>query len=72
MDDELRNALKELDAENSIQADEFTARDAIGIWRDSRKGTKTYLRGLIQSGSVTMRIAYDPRAQRNVNVYKKV
>ena len=55
-----------------MQPDEFTAKDAVGIWRNSYKGTKTYLRRLIKEGSVTMRLAYDPRAQRRVNVYKKV
>ena len=72
MNEEMRDALKALDADNNIKDDEFTAKDAVGIWRDSFKGTKTYLRRLIKEGSVTVRMAYDPRAQRRVNVYKKV
>ena len=72
VDDEMREALKALDADTNIQPDEFTAKDAVGIWRNSYKGTKTYLLALTKDGSVTMRTAYDPRAQRRVNVYKKV
>ena len=72
MDDELRNALKELDSEKNIKPDEFTAKDAIGIWRPSLSGTKKYLHRLLEDGAVTMRTAYDPRAKRPVNAYKKV
>ena len=72
MDDELRNKLKELDADTNMQPDELTANDAVGIWRNSYKGKKTYLIKLATEGSVTMRTAYDPRAQLRVNVYKKV
>ena len=72
MDDELRESLKELDAEKNIKADEFTAKDAIGIWRPSLSSTKKYLYRLLEEGAVTVRKAYDPRAKRSVNAYRKV
>ena len=72
MDDELRDALKALDAENNIKADEFTNQDAVGIWRDSLSGTKKYLARLVADGSVTVRTAYDPRSKNKVKAYKKV
>ena len=72
MDDELRDALRELDADNNIKPDEFTAKEAIGIWRPSLSGTKKFLRRLMADGAVTMRKAYDPRSKTNVNAYKKV
>ena len=72
VNDELRDALRELDADNNIKPDEFTAKEAIGIWRPSLSGTKKFLRRLMADGAVTMRKAYDPRSKTNVNAYKKV
>ena len=72
MDDEMREALKELGAENNIQEDEFTAKDAVGIWRPSYSGTKKHLYRLLNDGSVTVREAYDPSVKRKVRAYKKV
>ena len=72
MDDEMRDALKALDAENNIKDDEFTNKDAVGIWRDSLSGTKKYLARLVADGSVTVRTAYDPRSKVKVKAYKKV
>jgi len=72
MDEEMRAALKALDADRSIKADEFTARDAVGIWRPSLSGTKKYLARLVKDGAVTVRKAYDPRTKNRVNAYKKV
>ena len=72
MDEEMREALKALDAENNIQDDEFTNKDAVGIWRDSLSGTKRHLARLVDDGLVTVRTAYDPRVKTKVKVYKKV
>ena len=72
MDDELRNALKELDVDKNIKPDEFTNQDAVGIWRDSLSGTKKYLARLLDDGLVTVRTAYDPRSKTKVRAYKKV
>ncbi len=72
MDDEMRDALKELGAENNVQAGEFTVKDVIGLWRPSLTGTKQYLARLVEEGSVTVRTAYDPRVKNKVNAYKKV
>ena len=72
MDDEMREALRALDAENNIQPDEFTNQDAVGIWRDSLSGTKRYLERLLDDGLVTVRVAYDPRCKVKVKAYKKV
>ena len=72
MDDELRNKLKELDADRSIHQDEFTSRDVVGLWRESHSGTKKYLYRLLADGLVTVRKAYDPRVKTQVNAYRKV
>jgi len=72
MDEEMRDALRALDAENNIQPDEFTNQDAVGIWRDSLSGTKKYLARLVDDGLVTVRTAYDPRSKTKVKAYKKV
>ena len=72
MDDELRDALKALGAENNIQPDEFTNQDAIGIWRDSLSGTKRHLARMVDDGLVRVRTAYDPRAKTKLNAYKMV
>ena len=72
MNDELREALKALDAENNIKDDEFTNQDAVGIWRDSLSGTKKYLARLVAGGAVTVRTAYDPRSKNKVKAYKMV
>ena len=73
MDDELRNALKELDAENTIDRDagEFTASEAIGIWAETIGGTRKKLRRLMADGKVTVREVYDPEVKRKVNAYKR-
>jgi hypothetical protein len=72
MDDELRDALKELDADKNIKDDEFTAKQAMGIWRPSLSGTKRYIARLVDEGALTVRKAYDPEARVNVNAYRKV
>jgi hypothetical protein len=72
MDDELRDALKELDADKNIKDDEFTAKQAMGIWRPSLSGTKRYIARLVDEGALTVRQAYDPEARVNVNAYRKV
>ena len=72
MDDELRNALKDLDVVDEVAADEFTANDVIGLWVPTLQGTTRRLKMLVAEGSVTTRKAYDPRISRQVNAYKKV
>ena len=72
MDDELRDALKALDADKNIKADEFTAKQAMGIWRPSLSGTKRYIERLVAGGELTVRKAYDPEARVNVNAYRRV
>jgi len=72
MDEEMRDALKMLGQENNIQDDEFTANDAVGIWRPSLGGTKAYLARLVKEGSVTVRKAYNPETKCRTNAYKKV
>ena len=72
MDDEMREALKALDADKNIQPDEFTAKQAMGIWRPSLSGTKKYIASLVEDGSLTVRKCYDPKAGVNVNAYRKV
>ena len=72
MDDELRDALKALDAENNIDRDagEFTCNDAVGIWAESRSGTQKKLQRLLADGKVTVRKVYDSEAKNKVNAYK--
>ena len=72
MDDELRDALKELDVVDELTADEFTANDAIGLWVPTLQGTTRRLKVLVAEGAVTVRKAYDPRIGRQVNAYRKV
>ena len=74
MDDELRNKLKELDAENTIDRDagEFTASEAVGIWAVSKSGTRKTAARLVKEGKLTVRKAYDPEVKNLVNAYKKV
>ena len=72
MDEEMRDALKALDAVDELGADEFTAKDAIGLWVPTLQGTTRRLKALVAEGAVTTRKAYDPRIGRQVNAYKKV
>ena len=74
MNDELRDALKALDAENTIDRDdgEFTASEAVGIWAKTPSGTRKKLRRLYVAGKVTVREVYDPEVKRMVNAYKMV
>ena len=74
MDDELRDALKALDAENNINREdgEFTIADSVGIWADTKSGTQKKLTKLVAAGKVTVRKAYDPEGKAKVNAYKKV
>ena len=74
MDDELRDALRELDAENTIDRDdgEFTIVDAVGIWAESRSGTQKKANRLVEEGKLTVRRVYDPECKNKVNAYKKV
>ena len=74
MDDELRDALKALDAENNIAREdgEFTIADSVGIWADTRSGTQKKLVKLVAAGKLTVRKAYDPEGKSLVNAYKKV
>ena len=74
MDDELRNALKELDAENTIDraAGEFTASEAVGIWATTVSGTRKKLCRLMADGKVTAREVYDPEVKRKVSAYRRV
>ena len=73
MNEELRNALKELDAENTIDRDagEFTASEAVGIWASTPSGTRKKLRRLMAAGKVTVRKAYDPEVKSLVNAYRR-
>ena len=73
MDDELREALKELDAENSIDREggEFTASEAVGIWAVSRSGTQKKLLRLLADGKVAVRTAYDPKCKKQVSAYRR-
>jgi len=74
MDDEMREALKALDAENNIDRDagEFTIKEAIGIWATSRPGTQKKMNRLVAQGKLTKRRAYDPEVKNLVNAYKRV
>ncbi len=74
VDDELRDALKALDAENNIDREngEFTAQDAVGIWAESRSGTQKKLVRLLADGKVTVRKAYDPECKSQVSAYRRV
>ena len=73
MNDEMREALKSLDAGNNIDREggEFTNKDAVGIWRPSISGTKKFIAKLLENEELTMRRAYDPEAKQMVNAYKK-
>jgi len=71
MDDELRNALKELSV-TAMEADEFTARDVVGLWMPTLPGTTRRLKALVEGEELTVRKAYDPRIGREVNAYRKV
>ena len=71
MDDELRNALKELSV-IPMEADEFTARDVVGLWMPTLPGTTRRLKALVEGEELTVRKAYDPRIGREVNAYKRV
>ena len=74
MDDEMREALRLLDAENNIdrEAGEFTISDAVGIWAVSASGTQKKVAKLVAAGKLTVRKAYDPEGKKLVNAYKKV
>ncbi len=71
MDDELRNALKELSV-TPMEADEFTARDVIGLWMPSLQATTRRLKALVEGEELTVRKSYDPRIGREVNAYRRV
>jgi len=73
MDDELRDALRALDAENTIDRDagEFTAKDAIGIWGTGKSATLRKCNKLVEDGKLTVRSVYDPEAKMKVNAYKR-
>ena len=72
MDDEMRDALKALDADKTIDREggEFTVKEAIGIWRESLGGTKKYVARLVEAGELSVRYVYDPECKMNVNAYK--
>ena len=74
MDDELRDALKVLDAENNIDREdgEFTIADSVGIWAETRSGTQKKLVKLVAAGKLTKRKAYDPEVKSLVNAYRRV
>jgi len=74
MDEEMREALKALDAENNIdrEAGEFTIADSVGIWAVSASGTQKKVAKLVAAGKLTVRKAYDPEGKKLVNAYKKV
>jgi len=72
MDEEMREALKALDNITTMQEDEFTARDVVGLWVPTLQATTRRLKALVAEGSVTTRKAYDPRINKQVNAYKKV
>ena len=71
MDEELRNKLKELSV-TAMEADEFTARDVVGLWMPTLPGTTRRLKALVEGEELTVRKAYDPRIGREVNAYKRV
>lgn len=71
MDDELRETLKELSV-TTMEADEFTARDVIGLWVPTLQGTTRRLKALVEGEELTVRTAYDPRICKQVNAYKRV
>ena len=72
MDEEMREALRELDAENNIDRDagEFTIADSVGIWAVSASGTQKKVTKLVAAGKLTVRKAYDPEGKKLVNAYK--
>ena len=72
MDDETREALMAFSAERNIKDDEFTAKDAVGIWCNSPRATRDHLDNLVKEGAVTMRKAYNPETKGLVNAYKIV
>ena len=72
MDDEMREALNDLNTASTMKADEFTTEDAAGLWQMSYNGAQKRLKGLAVEGAVTKRKAYDPRCCRQVSAYKKV
>ena len=74
MDDELREDLRLLDAENTIDRDdgEFTIADSVGIWAETRSGTQKKLAKLVAAGKLTKRKAYDPESKAKVNAYRRV
>lgn len=73
VDDELRNKLKELDADNNINREdgEFTIKESVGIWAKTASGTQKKLRRLLAAGKVSVREVYDPEVKRRVIAYKK-
>ena len=72
MNDEMRDALKALDAENNIDREggEFTIADSVGIWAESASGTQKKVAKLVAAGKLTVRKAYDPEGKKKVNAYK--
>ena len=74
MDEEMREALRELDAENNIdrEAGEFTIADSVGIWAVSASGTQKKVAKLVAAGKLTVRKAYDPEGKKLVNAYRRV
>ena len=74
MDDELRDALRELDAENTIDREdgEFTAGDAVGVWGVGKSATLRRCNKLVDDGKLTVRNVYDPEVKMKVNAYRKV
>lgn len=74
VDDELREALKALDAENTIDRDagEFTASEAVGVWGVGKSATLRRCNRLVEAGKLTVREVYDPEVKMKVNAYKKV
>jgi len=72
VDDETRDTLMAFSAERNIKDDEFTTKDAVGIWCDSPRATRDHLDGLVKQGAVTVRKAYNPETKGLVNAYKMV
>ena len=74
VDDELRNKLKELDADNNINREdgEFTIKESVGIWAATQSGTQKKLVRLLADGKVTVREVYDPEVKRKVKAYRRV